>query len=367
MFTDKDLRELMEFSAPDPVLSVYLNTDPSEGNADAYRLRLRNMLKEVNLPQDLQVVERYFTLEYDWSGRGVAVFSCAPQGFFRAYPLALPVRNLIHVGNRPSVRLLADLLDCYGGYGVLLVDKQKARLFQFHLGELHEAESVVGEEVRRIKHGTASSMPGARSGGGSSGRHTQEVVERNMKEIVANAVDFLEQHHVRRLLIGGTEENITMFRNLLPKSWQSLVMATFPMSMAASEAEILEKVLEIGDQFDGKREQHLISDLISSAAKKDNQAVTGVEPTLQAVNDRRASTVVVTEGFRQPAFQCAKCGRLTVLPAQVCTVCGGKYYELPDVRDALVKTVMENGGDIAVVKPSPAFDAVGNIGAFTRY
>ena len=86
MFTDNDLRELLDFVAPEPVLSLYLSTDPSEGNADAYRLRLKTMLKEIKLPQDVSAVERFFNLEYDWSGRAVAVFSCAAKNFFRAYP-----------------------------------------------------------------------------------------------------------------------------------------------------------------------------------------------------------------------------------------------------------------------------------------
>jgi hypothetical protein len=60
MFTESDLRELVEFTAPDPVLSVYLNTEPSAGNADAYRLRLRNMLKDIKLPEDVEAIERYF-------------------------------------------------------------------------------------------------------------------------------------------------------------------------------------------------------------------------------------------------------------------------------------------------------------------
>jgi hypothetical protein len=72
-------------------LSVYLNTEPSAGNADAYKLRLRNMLKDYKLPEDVEAIERYFNQEYNWSGRSVAVFSCQPQGFFRAYPLAIPV------------------------------------------------------------------------------------------------------------------------------------------------------------------------------------------------------------------------------------------------------------------------------------
>ncbi len=129
MFAENDLRELLEFKATGPTLSVYLNMDPSEGNADAYRLRLRNMLKEVDLPKDVEAVENYFTTQYNWSGRSVAVFSCAADGFFRAYPFAIPVADMIQVGIRPSVKPLADLWDNYGGYGVVLVDKQARGCF----------------------------------------------------------------------------------------------------------------------------------------------------------------------------------------------------------------------------------------------
>ena len=368
MLTDKDLRELSEFSAPQPVLSLYLNTDPSEGNADAYRLRLRNLLKNIDLPDDLLAVERYFNLEYDWTGRGVAIFSCAPQGFFRAYPLALPVRNMVYKGNRPSVRILRDLMDSYGHYGVALVDKQGARLFIFHMGELFEQDGFLGDEVRRTKHGGASAMPGARSGAaGRVGKKVEEVVERNMKHTAAYAVDFFSNHHARRLLIGGTEENVNAFRQMLPKAWQSLVLATFPMSVTASHGELIEKVLEIGDMADGRREKNLVRDLLTTASSSGSRAVVGLEPTLQAVNDSRVETVVLTDGFRHPAYQCAQCARLTVLPSQVCKYCGGKYHELPEVRDVLITEVIRAGGDVEVVAADPAFDDSGNIGAYLRY
>lgn len=366
MFTDKDLRELKEFSATDPVLSIYLNTDPTEGNADAYRLRLRNMLREINLADDLLAVERYFSTEYDWSGRGVVIFSCAPQSFFRAYPLAIPVRNLIHVGNRPNLHPLETMLDCYGGYGVVLVDKQGARLFSFHLGELHEQEGVVGEEVRRSKTGTASSMQAARSGGGTSLHKSEGVIDRNMKETVAFAVNFLESHHIRRVLIGGTDENVNYFRSLLPKAWQTLVMNTFPMNMNASHAEVLEKVLEMGVQADGHRQKHLVKELIDGAGGT-NRAVMGIEPTLQAVNDGRVTTLVMTEGFNHPAYQCVQCGRMTILPHQTCSMCGGAYHELPNLIDPAVSMVMRAGGNVEIVRPDPTASMTDNFGAFLRY
>ena len=34
MLTERDLRELLELKPQHPVLSIYLNTEPSQGNAD---------------------------------------------------------------------------------------------------------------------------------------------------------------------------------------------------------------------------------------------------------------------------------------------------------------------------------------------
>jgi len=366
MLTDQEVRELLQFTSPHPVLSVYLNTDPAVGNRDSYRLRLRNMLKKVDLPQDVEAVERYFNQDYDWSGRGVAVFSCAPQGFFRAYALAVPVRDLVHVGDRPSVRVLADLLDSYGGYGVVLVDKQGARLFHFHLGELREQEGIVGEAVKRTKHGGASSLPGARGGIAGRTKHVDEVIERNMKESVEFAVNFFEQNRVRRILIGGTEDNIALFRSLLPKAWQSLIVGTFPMNMTASHAEVLAKAMQVGHEAEQKREAQLIDQLITAAAKNSG-AVVGVEGTLQAVNEDRVSTLVVLEGFQQAAYRCKGCGYLTSRQQSTCPACGGEMVEIQDAVDFAVSRVMRGGGDVEVVHQNPALEKAGMIGAFLRY
>ena len=86
MLDESTLQELLELNEENGVLSVYLNTEPSQGNADAYKLRLRHMLEQVNLPKDKEAVEAYFNTEYDWSGKSVAVFSCSKQNVFRSYP-----------------------------------------------------------------------------------------------------------------------------------------------------------------------------------------------------------------------------------------------------------------------------------------
>jgi len=75
MFSDKDLQSFLDYSAEGQVLSVYLNTDPTESSTEAANLRLRNLLKAVDLPEDVQAVIDFVNLEYDWAARGLAIFS----------------------------------------------------------------------------------------------------------------------------------------------------------------------------------------------------------------------------------------------------------------------------------------------------
>lgn len=85
MFTETSLRKIKDFNADSPILTLYLNTEPSRGNAETHRLRLRNMLKDIPLKQDAEAIEKFLSLTYDWTGRSVAVFSCAPAGFFSGH------------------------------------------------------------------------------------------------------------------------------------------------------------------------------------------------------------------------------------------------------------------------------------------
>jgi peptide chain release factor subunit 1 len=366
MLTDNDLQELLGYYAQSPVLSVYLNTDPSEGSADGYRLRLRNMLKVIELREDVEAVERYFNHEFDWSGRSVAVFSCAPETFFRAYPLAVPVHDRVRINSQPHVKPLADILDAYGGYGVALVDKQGARLFHIHLGEIKEQEGVMGEAVHHTKRGGASQVAGRRGGVAGRTNYEDELVERNMREAADFAAHFFGEKNVRRVLLAGTDDNLAIFRTLLPKSWQSLIVGSFPMSMTASKNEVLERSLLVGQEAEQRREAQLVNTVITGAAKGGRGAIR-LDDTLSAVHDGRVQTLLIKEGFRAPGYRCTGCGYLTAQQLEICPFCGKNFEEIPDAVEMAVHKVMELGGEVEVLHDGEITQEFGNIAALLRY
>jgi peptide chain release factor subunit 1 len=362
MLTEQDLHELIAYRPVHPVLSVYLSVEPQAGSADAYKLRLRQMIKELGegAAADGDAVQRFVEHEYGWTGRSLAMFSCVRERYFRSYPLAVDIRSRSRLMDRPYVKPLADLLDSYGYYGVALVDQQGARLFHFHLGELREQVGTLGEAVHRIKRGGGPQLRGRRA------HATDDVADRNLKEAARFSSEFFEAQRVRRVLIAGSDATVTRFRTLLPKTWQSLVVGTFPMDMAAGHAQVLEKALSIAGRAETAREDRMIETVVTAAAKG-REGVVQLDETLDAVHAGRVQTLLFQDGFRAPGYRCTGCGHLTARSAAVCAFCGGSYECIEDAVELAVRKVIADGGEVEVVHGNTSLQQAGEIGGLLRY
>lgn len=365
MFSEKDLQALLDFSAKGQVLSVYLNTDPTETNQEAAKIRMRNLVKNIDLPEDVEAVTNYVNFEYGWDARGLAIFSDQHENFFQTYRINLSVPDQAMVADTPIVRPMVRLADTFKGWGVILVDKQGARFFSFNLGELVEMESVSGEEVRQTKRGGGNAMPGRMGGSGASG-NVENTIDRNIKEVIDQAVDFFSRHHIRRIMIGGTDDNIARFKEELPKSWQSLVVAEFPMSMTASTNDILEKALQAARSAQTKQTRNLVEQAVTLAAKG-SSGVIGLIDTLNANHEGRVKTLLVAEDFKQEGYRCTECGFLTVQELDQCPFCGGSFETIDNAVEMAVQEALTKGADVKVISEDEELAEAGNIAAILRY
>ena len=370
MFTEDDLRELLGFhSEESPVLSLYLNVDPTKRTTEEYKLVLRGLLKEVTdqaQREDIAAVERYFDHEYDWEGKGIAIFSCLDRDFWRAYPLAVPVENYAYAGQRPYIKPLTDILDAYGRFGVALVDQEGARLFLFQLGELQESDGTIGEEVKRMKHGRGSAA-GRRGGvAGRTGRREEEVAQRNLREAAELTARFCARGRCDRIILGGTEQTIAQFQEMLPKDLQEQVVGSFPAAMTAPESEILDRSLEIIAEVEREREQALVDSVITAAAKG-KAGVIGLADTLGAVYEGRVRILVVDEGYKAAGYRCQQCGYIADQAREECPFCSARVNRIEDAVELIVRQVIDQGGKVEVVRDSADMEKAGRVGALLRY
>jgi peptide chain release factor subunit 1 len=371
MISEKELQELVNFRTEESsVLSLYLNVDPTQHTKDEYKLTLKSMLKEIASEasaKDLAEVEKYFDFQYDWQGKGVVIFSCLAEDFWRAYPLAVPVENHVFVADNPYIKPLTDVLDEYGRYGVILVDREGARLLLFHQGELEETNGTLGEEVRRAKHGGGSAA--GRLGGltARTSRREEEIAQRNLKEAAELAARFFEGGKCSRIVLGGTDETLTQFQGMLSKELQEQVVGSIPLDMAASETEVLERSLEVIQEVDRKRKEELVEQLVTAATSKGGHGALGLDDTLAAVQEGRAHVLVVAEGYVATGYGCQNCGYVAAHELKECPFCGGEMAQIEDAVDTIVRKAFESGMEVEVVKGSAALEEAGSIGAILRY
>ena len=369
MFKQEDLHKLATYQAETPILSVYLNVDPTERTTDEYKLALRQMLKQVKegaAPDDMTAVERFFDHEYDWAGRGVVVFSCKKENFWRTYSFAIPVASGVTVARKPYIWPLTALVDAYGSYVVTHVDRQGVRLLLFEMGELQTTDGHLGEDVRRIKKGRGSAGGHGRRGGAPiSSQRGSEAVKRNLRGAVEATERFYRQHKPQRLIVAGAEPTVAHFQNALPKHLKEKVIGSFNADMNASDLEIRNRSLKILQKVEKERESAIV-DTVFTAAAKGRGGVIRLADTLGAAHEGRIQTLVIARDYHQPGYQCQHCAYLTDQALDICPFCDSEFAEIPDAAEALVTKVIEDGGKVEVVDDHPKIDKFG-VGALLRY
>ncbi|MBN1640090.1 MAG: hypothetical protein JXA09_02550 [Anaerolineae bacterium] len=371
MFGKQELKELAAYrSQQPPVLSVYLNVDSTQITAEQYRLTLRGMLKSVSDkvdPADAEAVEQYIELEYDRQGNGLALFSSGD--FWRAYTLAYSVGDSVHVGRQPYIKPLADYADAYDRYGVVLVDREGARLFMFNQGALQEATGMMGEDIKSQL--TDASGRGGRSGAGpglgkSPGldHKIDQIAARNLREVVDLTQRFYQAGQCERIILGGTDENRARFLTLMPKSLQGKVIGDISIDMYAPELEVLQRSMPIIQASVAERKDALVGNTITAAHK--GAGSLGLADTLIAVQERRVQTLVIQEGFREGGRVCTHCNYLTLSPSDACPICSGDTRVLDDIVEHLVHRAIDIDVEVAFVQDE-RLEKAGSIGSLWRF
>ena len=110
MIPPKDFELLRAFDSGGRItLSVYLRLDTPESRESAYeefmrqvRIRIEECGSNVEcrseIQEDMEIVGLYLRTNGHRRHAGLAIFSCAPELFWRAYPLAVPVPSQVTVG-----------------------------------------------------------------------------------------------------------------------------------------------------------------------------------------------------------------------------------------------------------------------------
>lgn len=273
-----EIQKLKAFNCDDRcVLSVYLNTNPADLNAQngAWRIHLKNGLKRLDeyleASQNEKEMKRYKELRkkvereildhQDDLQKGVVIFASPHEDLWSVHYVQVPVKTSFHWETKPVLDELRYMYKAYPYAGIILPSFKGIRVLDTSMGIINEEiffefDSgldfwVEQKGVHSATH-TAGSSPGAFGGGshvgGNSGSaaddfnwRLKENLERFYKDMGSKIEKLKKERHWDEIHVVGETEHAKSFSKVLMKKPESCVYKNL---INSAPGQILHEVFE---------------------------------------------------------------------------------------------------------------------------
>ncbi|MCU1494991.1 MAG: hypothetical protein JWO62_2755 [Acidimicrobiaceae bacterium] len=348
------IRELKGFESPDaPVVSLYWSVPADLGQLKGGVSKLKDLIKPVreraaseglsheareSLLADADRILELDQLVPKLQGRTLAFFCCNERGFEEAVVLPGGLPDRVELDATPFMRPLVMVHDEAHRYAVVVVDREQGELFDFYLGVL---------EAKEREHDKALRNPNFAAGDREYGVHhkAQELAKHHYRKVADALVQFLQEDGIELVVVGGHEESVPAFLDVVPHDLHQKVIGTFivdPHTMTpASVSDVAQRVV---DDYERREEEKFVSEAIERVAAGGLGAL-GIEWCLLATDELAVDRLLVDAYVTEPGRVCDSCGWLG-LTGDECPVDGSPTRTTPDVIDEMVTRVLESSGHV---------------------
>jgi len=378
----RDVDELLAFrSARHLVTSLYLDVDvrrhpraeyvtvfkdlakrraarpaTASGPGDADREQARSV------DGDLARIEEYLVRRFERGGaRGLAVFSCSVEGFFRAFPLPAPPRDRLVIEPVPYGRPLQALLESRRRVAVALVDQRRGRLFESAFGRLRTLEEIEHDVPHRVRAGGYQGYDERRID-----RHVVSLHHAHYRDVAERLFGHWRREKFDHVVLAGPKEDVAAFEGHLHPFLEERVAGRVAADVGATRP-VLEAAVETVEREIVRRDHDARLAKLFEQALRGGLGVLGLSSTLAALSRAQVRSLFVLDGFEVPGATCLECRALGV-EDQVCPRCEKAMTPVADVIDEAVEEALRQGATVHAVEASrDDLARAGSIGALLRF
>lgn len=366
--TEDTLRTLTGFKARGaPVTTCYLDVDGRrlltqrdvEQELDGVLRQARGRANgTAAVHADLDRIEGYVKGGFDRSRvRGLALFSCSSPEMFQVVPLPVRVRSRVVVNDQPAVGQLEAIAEARARFGVLLVDRQRARMFVFELDELVEHTEQVGELPRDYD------SRGERERGDVDG-HVDAMASQHVRNAAALAFSVFQRDGFEHMCIGVSDDIAGELEGALHAYLRERLVGRIAVTPQAAPAVVQKAVVALEEATERTREAQVVARLLDTVGAG-GRAVTGLGPVLEAVNQRRVEHLIVSHEYEAEGWRCEETTALhAVRPHRED---GPPLRHIDDVVEEAIDDALAQGAKVEICVGSADLDVHGRIGALLRY
>jgi peptide chain release factor subunit 1 len=371
----KEIRKLAKISETDyPLMSLYLNTKwEDEKQRGRVRLFVKNELKEAqklikeeekfrkSLQSDSEKIQRYIEgllhRAYDERFKGIAIFACSGINAFIIYRSSIPFENQFTISSKPSLRQMVQILDENKSAIAVMVDTDRAKIFEMSLGEIHLESQI------------ESYVPGRHEQGGWSQmrfqRHIREHMHQHHKGVAEQLIKLFDEERCENIVLIGQEHILATFRALLPERVREKIKGDLSAEFGEEPSSLAQKVIEYLHREYLKEEDTIIEELIETALAR-GAATVGLRDTIEAINRSQVHRLVLDRDLKKKGWQCTKCLTLGEITTLSCPFCNSAI-ETIDLAEEMVRSVINRDGEVDMVRDHPKLSKYEGVGSMLRF
>jgi peptide subunit release factor 1 (eRF1) len=369
VLTEAAIRELAGIRGDvAPITSCYLDVDGRRlvRHQDVEyetEMLLRQARERANghesVHDDLRKIEAFVHGGFDRSStRGLAFFACAATDLWRVIEVPVPVRSRVVINHVPAVGQLESVIQEHEAVGVLLADRQRARMFVFELGQLVEHTELIDELPRHYDDRGQMER-------GTPEHHIEELALQHLRHAADAAFRLWQTRGFQHLAVGAPEAIGGELETFLHPYLRERLCGRIHVAVAASHLEVLTAAEAVEAAVDREREAALVARL-KEAALTGRRGVAGLPDTLAALSEHRVEWLVVSKGYAEPGWRCPETGRLAAVgpnnPSN-----GVKMERVDDVVEEAIEGALAQGVRVTICVGNADLDVLGRIGALLRY
>jgi peptide chain release factor subunit 1 len=304
VLTEAAIRELAGIRGEAaPITSCYLDVDGRRHiRHQDVEHELERMLRDGrdqadghrSVSADLRRIQAYVRAGIDRSAtRGLAFFSCSASDLWEVIELPMPVRSQLVINHAPAVGQLESVVQEHEPIGVLLADKQRARLFVFEGGLLVERSELLDELPRDLD------TRGERERG-TPDAHVQELAHQHLRNAARAAFELWQARGFHHLTIGAPDPIARELERGLHPYLRERLCGRIRVGVGASASEVLKAAEVVEAEVERDREAEIVG-RVREAAITGRRGVAGLARTLEALHARRVERLVVSKGYSERA------------------------------------------------------------------
>src|SRR4051794_12373656 len=350
------------------VVSIYLNLDPSEFASGAARSTAINSVldqaarrardEDPSVREDVERVRELFG-GFDFQGaHGVAVFTCGSEDLLEVIKLPRTVDNTVVIDESPYIEPLVEVQSS-ARYGLVLVNRQIARIFRGSRDRLDEVARVEDEVHRRHDQG-----------GWSQARY-QRSVEKEAQDHLKNAADELLRLHTRRsfeaLFVGAPEAVYKDFCQRLHPYLSARVAGRIDIDVENTSADQVQHGAEDTIAAYARKLEKEALDRLEAATATGGRGAAGLEETLKALNEQRVEILLLQDNFDAAGVCCPQCGWLGPREVDTCPADGTATIARDDITDLAVRRAITQSAQVVRVRDDERLEPMGSIAAVLRF